>query len=158
MARVITPEQARLRMASLCARAEQCSHDIRAKLQRLGMTEEDTAAIMQFLTDNKFLDDARYARSLARDKTRFAGWGAMKIKAALAAKRIPASVIKEAVALIETQDADAALMRAARAKARSLDLGDRADCQKLLRHLASRGFSAADSCRALDRLRNKNKN
>lgn len=130
-------------LASLCARSEQCTYDLRLKMHRKGLTPDEIARNMQYLIDNRFVDDERYARSLATDKVRFAGWGRRKIAAHLIAKKIPSAVIREAMEAIDPQDYKEALIRAARAKARALDLNVRDDRNKMLRHLVSRGFEPA---------------
>lgn len=148
----LTEEQARLRMAALCARSEQCSHEITVKLQRAGMEAGAVQKVLAFLKENRFVDDARYAAAFARDKVRFCGWGAAKVKAALLQKRIDNSAIAEALGALDASDCREAVMRAARAKARNLDLSSQQGRQKLLRHLASRGFSMQDASSAMEAL------
>ena len=75
-------------MADLCARSEQCEADIRQKLYRLGLSSGEVQQIVSQLIDEKFIDNARFARSFARDKCRFSCWGRHKIRLALAAKRL----------------------------------------------------------------------
>lgn len=133
-------EQVLNRLAGLCSRSEQCSADILVKLRRTTLTADEQSEIMDTLTAVGFVDDARYARSFANDKVRFSGWGRRKISMHLAAKRISRELIDEALAGIEADDYKEALIRTARAKARTLDVSDREDRVKLLRHLASRGF------------------
>ena len=146
-------EAARLRMADLCARSEQCSYDIEQKLRRYGLDGEDIAGVLTFLRENKFVDDGRFARSFARDKVRFAGWGPMKIRAALTAKHIGNTDISEALKAVEPSDNEEALQRALKAKVRNLAPNDRNDRQKALRYLMSRGFKAEDCLKAVERWR-----
>ena len=142
-------EAVRLRLAGLCARSEQCEYDLRAKISRAGLSLEEADDIIGMLRENKFIDDARFAGAFARDKARFAGWGPARIRQALMLKRIPSAIIAEAVDALEDTDLSESLMRAARAKARSLDLADKNDLMKLCRHLMSRGFSYDDFKKAL---------
>ena len=137
------PEKLLQRMAALCARSEQCSFDIDRKLRRAGLPDADVRSIIDRLEANSFIDDRRFAGSFARDKVRFAGWGKLKIRMALAAKRIPQQIIAEALADIPTGDYRKALVSAATVKARTLNLADYGDRAKLMRHLAARGFEAA---------------
>lgn len=143
----------RLRLVGLCARSEQCEADLRGKIMRAGLRKEDADGIIDFLRRERFIDDFRFARAFARDKTRFAAWGPAKIRAALMAKRIPSDCIREALAETESSDFEEGLMRAARNKARTLDLDSRGDLSKLCRHLMSRGFSYDDFQTALRILR-----
>lgn len=132
----------RLRMAGLCSKSEQCSSDIRLKLRKAGLNQTATEEIMNFLIENKFISDSRYAKAYAADKVRFSAWGKRKIRAYLASKKIPAEFITEALEYIDEKDYEEAVFRAAKAKASSLDLSDREDLQKLYRHLLSRGFES----------------
>ena len=138
--KVLSRDQALLRMADLCARSEQCPYDICRKLLLKGMAAADVESVIAELSDRGFLDSARYAGCFARDKVKFAAWGRLKIRAALAAKRIPSAQIAEALASIDDEEYLEALHRAARAKVASLDLSLRDDRAKLFRHLLSRGF------------------
>lgn len=149
----MTREEALLRMADLCARSEQCAFDIERKLRLRQMSEDDISAVIEELERRKFLDSARFARSFANDKLRFSGWGRVKIRAALAQRHIPASDISTALAALDSEEYESALLRVAEAKARRLDLSSYADSTKLLRHLVSRGFSPSECTRALNILR-----
>lgn len=140
--RPVSEESMRLRMADLCARTEQCSADLREKMRRAGLASDAIERILSALKEQKFLDDSRFARAYARDKSRFAGWGVMKIRQGLAAKRIPAPDIAQGIAAIDRREYIDAFKRAALAKARSLDLTEPTDVQKLYRHLASRGYES----------------
>ena len=57
----MTPDAAKLRMADLCARSEQCEADIRQKLYRLGLSSVEVQQIITQLIDEKFIDNARFA-------------------------------------------------------------------------------------------------
>ena len=74
----VTPQKALEMMAGLCAKFEQCPYDIMAKLRKFGLTAEDAGEVLDSLREQKFVDEARYARSFARDKVRFSGWGRSK--------------------------------------------------------------------------------
>ena len=141
----VTIEQARLKMASLCSRAEQCEFDILKKLINLGLSEADRKDIISSLKSGKYLDNERYARSFAIDKARFSHWGPLKIKAALYAKRIKSDIINEALGEVDKRIWVEAIMKSAETKARTLSLTGnegREDRQKLFAFLIRRGFSS----------------
>lgn len=131
-----------VRMAGLCANAEQCSADIREKVIKKGFTPEVADKIVDYLVKNRYVDDSRYARAFAVDKVRFSGWGKIKIRTYLKAKRLPETVINEGVAYISDEDYLSSLRKSLVSKAKSLDLSEVKDRQKLYRHLASRGFES----------------
>lgn len=136
------PEALLKRMASLCARSEQCTADISLKLYKAGLPPQKREEIIEYLTANRYLDDARFARSFASYKVRFSAWGKRKIRMALAAKRIPSSLITEALDAIDPADYRAALERAAAAKKKDADLSDRATKAAIYRSLLARGFES----------------
>lgn len=146
----LSDEAARIRMADLCVRSEQCSFDIQTKLRNAGLSPAKAMEVIAFLKEKGFLDDSRYARALARDKVRFSAWGPMKIRNALYLKRIPAEIITASLEAVDDEEIRAAAMRAASAKAKSIDLSEREGRLKLMRHMASRGF-AADMSREIVR-------
>ncbi len=132
-------------MAALCARSEQCEADIRQKLYRLGLSSAEVQRLIEELTAGRFIDNARFARSFARDKCRFSCWGRNRIRLELKMRRISAPDIEQALEAIDEADYLDAIRRATAAKGRSLDLNGpdaRAERLKLFRHLLSRGFES----------------
>ena len=106
------------RMMRLCAGRECCRSDIRRKLTSLpaGQAEE----VLELLCREGYLDDARYARAFARDKSALQGWGSLKIKLALQNKQIDAATIAQALEDIDGPAADARMEQVLGAKWASL--------------------------------------
>lgn len=142
MKRRPTAEEMLVRMAGLCAGAEQCSADIRAKILKQGFSADEAEKMLTYLCANKYIDDARYARAYAVDKVRFSAWGRMKVRMGLRAKGMSDAIISQALGYIPEKEYAETLDKVLHAKARSLDLTDVKDLQKLYRHLASRGFES----------------
>ena len=142
MKRRPTSDEMLVRMAGLCAGAEQCAADIRGKILKQGFSEDEAEAMISYLRKNRYLDDDRYARAFAVDKVRFSCWGRMKVRMALRAKGMGDSAVVQALEYIPDSDYQEALEKVMAAKARSLDLTDIKDRQKLYRHMASRGFES----------------
>lgn len=143
---------AKLKMADLCARSEQCEADIRQKLYRLGLPSGEVQRIVTELIEEHFIDNERFARAFARDKCRFSCWGRYKIRLALAAKRLTPHEIAQGLAAIEPSDYQDALRRATAAKAKGMDLTGpdaREERMKLFRHLISRGFESDAASKAI---------
>lgn len=136
----------------LCSRSEQCESELVRKLFNWGISKSEQGEIMDHLKENKFVDDARFARSFARDKARFSAWGPIKIKAELFKRKIPESYIKEAIAGVEPSVWKEGILKCARVKAKNLDFsGEEAygNRQKLFRYLISRGFPSSLSTKAI---------
>ena len=145
----ITKEAALLKMADLCARGEHCAFEIREKLRKMQLAASDANEIVEYLEENRYIDDSRFARAFALDKVKFSGWGKNKIRMALAMKRIPSAEISSALEEIDPEEYMAVAVNAAKAKARNLDLSDYDDKGKLYRHLASRGFEGSVISKAI---------
>lgn len=92
-----TPEEAFESLCRLCARAEKASGDALRLMRGWGLDEAQSRGVLDRLRRERFIDDSRYAASFVREKMRFSGWGAYKIRSALAAKRIDKSVIEAAL-------------------------------------------------------------
>ncbi len=138
----LSQEAALLRMADFCVRGEHCAAEIREKLRKLLVPASAADEIIDYLEQNRYIDNLRYAKAFTRDKVRLSGWGRNKIRMALAMKKISSSDIREAFDEIDPEDYTDALYKAAQAKARNLDLDDYNDRAKLYRHLASKGFES----------------
>lgn len=143
MKRPLNAEEILVRMAGLCAGAEQCTADIREKVLKKGFSQEIADKIVEYLVRNKYIDDVRYAKAFAADKVKFSGWGRIKVRMHLKTKRLSDSIIQQGIAYIKEEDYAESLRKVLAAKARSLDLSDVGDRRKLYRHLASRGFESS---------------
>ena len=106
------------RMMRLCAGRECCRSEIRRKLAAL--SAEQAQEVLDTLCREGYLDDARYARAFARDKSALQGWGSLKIKLALQRKQIDATDIAAALEAIDLPAADAKMEQVLRAKWKSL--------------------------------------
>ena len=106
------------RMMRLCAGRECCRSEIRRKLAAL--PAEQAQEVLDTLCREGYLDDARYARAFARDKSALQGWGSLKIKLALQRKQIDAADIAAALEAIDLPAADAKMEQVLRAKWKSL--------------------------------------
>ncbi len=92
-----TPEQALASLMKLCSKAEKSSGDAHRLMYRWGIDKANQDKILAQLTAQKFIDDERYAAAYVREKMRFSGWGAYKIRAALSTKGIARDTIDRAV-------------------------------------------------------------
>lgn len=136
-------DKALLQMCDLCARSEQCEADLREKMRKKGVSPADAARVIEYLYEHNFLNEQRFARAYARDKHRFSGWGRIKIRLMLTSKRISSEAITEGLDAIESEEYERNLLALATSKARSLDLSQLANRQKLLRTLYARGYEPA---------------
>lgn len=96
--KIITPQQAFARMARICSQKECCKHDIRQKLLRLNLPESAVEEVLKKLVGEKYIDEARFARSFVADKLHFNKWGRKKIELALRRKSIASETIESVFA------------------------------------------------------------
>ncbi len=151
--KAISTEKAIIRLETLCARSEQCSSEVRRKLSTWLIEPAEAEKILRSLTERRFVDDSRYARSYVRDKYRFARWGRRKIEMGLRAKQIESSVIREALGEIDEKEYTDNLVHILKAKAATMTDSDTYEGRtRLFRFGASRGFEpqlVADTVRTL---------
>ena len=93
----LTPDQVLDKMAKYCAYQERCVKDVRDKLKTFEISEEEKAKIIDYLLDNRFVNDERYAKAFVRGKVNQSGWGVNKIRFHLIQKGIDKNIIEEAL-------------------------------------------------------------
>lgn len=127
-------------LEAMCVRREYCSADIlRKAVDRLEGDVPAATLILDSLKSRGFVDDLRYASAFAREKSAITGWGEIKIRFALRAKRIDESIIEQALLEVDCSKSAEKLERLLTTKWRSLRGADDAKL-KLLKFALSRGY------------------
>lgn len=143
------------RLERQCARREYCSMDMLKKATTLLDGDKEAAEeLLEALRTNGFVDDSRYASAFAREKAGITGWGPMKIRFALGAKRIPPEMINAALGEIDGDRAEQKLRKLMESKWKSLS-GDEAARLKLLKYALSRGYDYDIVSRVADEITGK---
>ena len=93
----LTPDQVLDKMAKYCAYQERCVKDVRDKLKTFEIPEKEKEKILDYLLDNRFVNDERYAKAFVRGKVNQSGWGVNKIRFHLIQKGIDKDIIDEAL-------------------------------------------------------------
>jgi regulatory protein len=135
-----------------CSKREYCTSDILEKASR--RLDWDTSAaeeVAAALVKDDFVNDLRFAEAFARDKSSLSGWGTVKIRYALAARRIPKETIDRALAGIDTGRAADKMTRLLESKWKTLE-GDGQGRLKLLKFALSRGYEYDDVKQAVDEI------
>ena len=96
-AKLLTPDQVLDKIAKYCAYQERCVKDVRDKLKTFDIPQEEKTKILDYLIDNRFVNDERFAMSFVRGKVNQSGWGLNKIRFHLMQKGIAKEVIDEAL-------------------------------------------------------------
>ena len=96
-AQPLSPDQVLDKMAKYCAYQERCVKDVRDKLKTFDLPQEEKTKILDYLLDNRFVNDERFAKSFVRGKVNQSGWGMNKIRFHLMQKGITKELIDEAL-------------------------------------------------------------
>ena len=79
-AKPLTSDQVLDKMAKYCAYQERCVKDVKDKLKTFDISEEEKTKILDYLLDNRFVNDNRFAKAFVRGKVNQSGWGVNKIR------------------------------------------------------------------------------
>jgi regulatory protein len=123
---------------SALSRRERTDAELTSWLERRGYGAAEIETAVTRLTEVGELDDERFARRYAEDKRELRGWGAERVREALLARGVPAS-IAESVAGGDSHQAQVGRAGELLA-ARGRPLADDADRAKALGYLTRRGY------------------
>src|SRR5664280_1069840 len=129
--------------ALLCSKSEKCTSEIQEKLKLWGLSAEESEPVIEQLTEEKYLDDERFARAYVKDKFRFNHWGKQKIAHMLRAKNISHEILELAFEEIEEDGYADELRKLLTDKEKSTKAKDKYDKRnKLMRFALGRGFES----------------
>ena len=142
MKKEMTEQEAYLQLASLCANAEHCQHEMLEKMKKWELPETVQARVMARLVKERFVDDERYARAFVKDKIRYNKWGRRKVQQALWMKRIDNEIQQIVLNEISDEDYLRVLKPLLKQKGKSIKAdSDYERNQKLVRFAVGRGFT-----------------
>src|SRR5215207_1795468 len=146
------PKEAFERAVGALGQHERTTAELEAWLGERGYPATEVADAVERLIAIGELDDERFARRYAEDKRELRGWGADRIREALAAKGLDRATIEAAVA---GGSADEELERALALLERRAEAAiDEASRARALAYLARRGYGsevAYEAVRAFER-------
>lgn len=130
------------RLSALCSQAEHCTYEMREKMRRWGMADDEADRVMEYLVEHKFVDDARFARAFILDKIRYSKWGRRKVEQALWAKHIDDATRQEALDEVDDDDYLKVLKPLLESKRRTTKAANDYELNnKLVRFAMGRGFT-----------------
>ncbi len=140
-AKPLTPDQVLDKTAKYCAYQERCVKDVRDKLKSYDIPEEEKTKILEYLLDNRFVDDERFAKSFVRGKVNQSGWGVNKIRYHLIQKGIAKEIIDEAIGQTDEEVYRQRLVDILMAKAKTIKAAsDFEKKRKLAAYAMQKGF------------------
>lgn len=101
---IIDKKKAKIRIAKQCSIKEICEFDAKNKLLKLGLSQYDISEIIDWLIDENFINNTRFAQFYVRDKYRFNKWGRNKITMYLKSKQINSKDINLALQEINEKE------------------------------------------------------
>lgn len=125
-----------------CSYQERCHEEVRRKLYELGCNREEVAQYMAELIENDLLNEERFARAFARGRFRMKGWGRIKLKYELKARKVSEYCIRKGLEEIAEEEYEAALRTLVMRKLRELgeNMPEMVLKQRVLRYLAQKGY------------------
>ncbi|MCG6188645.1 regulatory protein RecX [Maribellus maritimus] len=128
-------------MAALCSRSEQCSPDIYKKIIAAGLTDEEAVEILNYLKQEKYIDDERYVNAYVAEKFKINKWGRIKMKYYLRMKGLPDDVIQNGLESIDEKKYIDLLLKTMKEKARKIKNKSKFEKMgQIIRYTQSRGF------------------
>ncbi|MCS6918013.1 MAG: regulatory protein RecX [Chitinophagales bacterium] len=128
------------RMQRFCAYQERSLQDVRRKLASLGCSAAMTEQILRHLQADGYVNEERYAATVARGRLHLKGWGKRKIAHMLQRKGIEEAGISAALSTLSDEDYLNTLRREATKKLRTLPKEQETARHKLAAYLMRKGF------------------
>ena len=142
MKKELSEQEAFLQLASLCAQAEHCQHEMLEKMRKWELPAEVQARVMARLVKDRYIDDERYAQAYVKDKIRYNKWGRRKVQQGLWTKRIDEDIQQRVLDEVDDEEYLAVLRPLLKQKQKSIKAGsDYERNQKLVRFALGRGFT-----------------
>lgn len=140
-----------------CAYQERCQNDVKLRLISWKVPESWHQEILDSLTQQAFINEARFARLFVRGKFTSRKWGRIKITAELHHRHIPEYHIRKALEEIDNENYWTTLLQLVQIKNEHLQETDPfKQRQKLFRYALSKGYESNIIQRAIDQMLNTN--
>ena len=85
----------------MCSRRECCRKEMFDKAVSWGCSPVDARDVVDFLVEQKFIDERRYTEAFVKDKLRFNKWGRVKIAYMLRLQNIDRNMIMDVLSEID---------------------------------------------------------
>ena len=139
----LTPDQVLDKMAKYCAYQERCVKDVTEKLKTFDISPKDKEEILNYLLDNRFVDNERFTKAFVRGKINQSGWGLNKIRFHLIQKGIDKNLVDEALSQSDKEVYRQRLVEVLKTKAKTVKAeNDFERNRKLAAYAMQRGFEA----------------
>ena len=139
----LSSDQVLDKMAKYCAYQERCVKDVTEKLKNFDISPKDKEKILNYLIDNRFVNDERFTKAFVRGKINQSGWGLNKIRFHLIQKGIDKALIDEALQAFDEEAYRQRLAEVLKTKAKTIKAANIFEKKRKLAAFAiQRGFEA----------------
>ena len=139
----LSPDQVLEKMAKYCAYQERCLKDVSDKLKTFEISEKERKDILNYLIDNRFVNNKRFVKAFVRGKINQSGWGLNKIRFHLMQKGIEKELIDEALQAFDEEVYRQRLVEVLTTKAKTVKAAnDFEKKRKLAAFAIQKGFEA----------------
>lgn len=140
----LSPDQILDKMAKYCAYQERCVKDVVEKLKTFDLSPKDQKDILNYLIDNRFVNNERFAHAFVRGKINQSGWGLNKIRFHLIQKGISKETIEGALQEADPEMYRQRLIELLQSKAKTVKAANYFEKKRKLAAFAlQRGFEAS---------------
>ncbi|TAE73226.1 MAG: RecX family transcriptional regulator [Bacteroidetes bacterium] len=108
------------KITKFCAYQERCLMEVKEKLNTFDISKQEEKDLIQFLEQDNYFNDLRYAQSVVRGKFGLKNWGRIKIVYALKQKNISIKNIDIALEEITEEEYEKTLTALIKKKAKQL--------------------------------------
>lgn len=137
------------KLSNFCAYQERCASDVKEKMRKLKMEKDEYDDYIERLKDDNFLNEERFVKYYVNAHVK-KKWGKTKMKAALGAKRIDSSLIKQYLDDMDEGDYDDQIKTIAEKKWNTIKAKTPRDKKtKMLRFLLSKGYEMGKAINAI---------
>lgn len=137
----LSEAEALCKAEAYCVGSEHCTFEVSEKLKQWGVEPDTRQRILKRLTDEKYIDEARFSVFFVNDKFRYNKWGRTKIAQALWQKRIPQDVYNSYLEAIDEDEYLNVLRSLLSARKKSIKARNEYELKgKLIRFALGRGF------------------
>lgn len=143
MGKPLSPDQVLDKMAKYCAYQERCVKDVTEKLKTFELAQKEKDEILDYLIDNRFVNNKRFAQAFVKGKVNQSGWGLNKIRFHLMQKGIDKEIIDEALQTYDEEAYRQRLIDILKIKAKTVKAeNDFEKNRKLAAYAMQKGFEA----------------
>ncbi|MGM0375777.1 MAG: regulatory protein RecX [Bacteroidota bacterium] len=139
--------------SALCSKQEYCRSDIQKKLYKWEVGQADREKILNRLTEERFIDESRFATFYVRDKFRFNRWGRQKIRWQLRQKGLADETIDKALEEIDDDAYRQNLQKVLQEKQRQVNNKEPVKQKAaLIRNALSKGYEYEEVIKQVEQL------